>query len=63
MNDPLLIVVSVVTVLTIVVTGATIQVLDHLRWVLDRLDSIRALLAANEAHKPPKVTVKADERH
>jgi hypothetical protein len=37
----LLIVASTVSVLTIVVIGATMKVLDHLRWIVDRLDRIQ----------------------
>ena len=44
MNNELLVVASTVSVLTIVVVGATIKVLDHLRWIVDRLDRIQATL-------------------
>ena len=43
-HDALVVVASTVSVLTIVVIGATMKVLDHLRWIVDRLDRIQATI-------------------
>ena len=47
-HDALLVVASTVSVLTIVVIGATMKVLDHLRWIVDRLDRIQATISERE---------------
>jgi len=43
-HDALLVVASTVSVLTVVVIGATMKILDHLRWIVDRLDRIQATI-------------------
>lgn len=48
MHDALLVVASTVSVLTIVVIGSTIKVLDHLRWIVDRLDRIQATITERD---------------
>jgi hypothetical protein len=47
-HDALLVVASTVSVLTIVVIGATMKVLDHLRWIVDRLDRIQATISERD---------------
>lgn len=51
MNDAVLIVASTVGVLTIVIIGATMQIVGHLNWVIERLDRIHTLLVQSNAAK------------
>jgi hypothetical protein len=44
-NEALLVVASTVSVLTIVVVGATLQVLDQLRWMCDRIDRVQSAIS------------------
>jgi hypothetical protein len=47
-HDALLVVASTVSVLTMVVIGATMKVLDHLRWIVDRLYRIQATISERD---------------